>query len=388
MAGIVERIQEFIKRLQATRLGRMNARYGAAKGAQLAGGIAYAALFSVFAVLTIAFTIFMRVIGNNEAMLQAVLDAVDEALPGIVDNGSNGGQIKPEDLILDSGLTWTTVIASVTLLLSALAVMGALSGSVRAMFGLVAAPGNPIIMKLRDLSGFVVLASSVVVTAALGIGAGAAGSWVTSLIGLESSVTALLVRTLGLLGAFGVDLLVFVALIRVVGGARPPRRDLWIGAAIGAVGSGAIRLLGTTLVGGATANPLLASFAALVTLLLWVNLVARLALYIAAWIANPPSPVVENVKADDLHVKETPNYVTLSAPHTLTWDFDQRTGAVLFSEAEREVREAADAERAEREAQLTAALEAASTQGGWLEQRLARRRARKAVREARSTQEP
>ena len=126
----------------------------------------------------------------------------------------------------------------------------------------------------------------------------------------------------------------------------------------------------------------------LVTLLLWVNLVARLALYIAAWIANPPSPVVENVKADDLHVKETPNYVTLSAPHTLTWDFDQRTGAVLFSEAEREVREAADAERAEREAQLAAALEAASTQGGWLEQRLARRRARKAVREARSTQEP
>ena len=388
MAGIVERIQELIKRLQATRLGRMNARYGAAKGAQLAGGIAYAALFSVFAVLTIAFTIFMRVIGNNEAMLQAVLDAVDEALPGIVDNGSNGGQIKPEDLILDSGLTWTTVIASVTLMLSALAVMGALSGSVRAMFGLVVAPGNPIIMKLRDLSGFVVLASSVVVTAALGIGAGAAGSWVTSLIGLESSVTALLVRTLGLLGAFGVDLLVFVALIRVVGGARPPRRDLWIGAAIGAVGSGAIRLLGTTLVGGATANPLLASFAALVTLLLWVNLVARLTLYVAAWTSNPPLASEEAVAPLDLHAGERPNYVTLSAPHTLTWDFDQRTGAVLFSEAEREVREAADAERAEREAQLAAALEAASTQGGWLEQRLARRRARKAVREARSTQEP
>ena len=379
MAGIVERVQELIKQVRATRLGRMNARYGAAKGAQLAGGIAYAALFSVFAVLTIAFTIFMRVLGSNEVLLQAVLDAMDQALPGIVDNGSNDGPIKPESLVLGSGLTWTTIIASVTLLFSALAVMGALSGSVRMMFGLVVAPGNAIIMKLRDLAGFAVLATSVLVTAVLGVGAGAAGSWLTSWLGLESNVTAFLVRALGFLGAFAVDTVVFAALIRVVGGARPPRRDLWVGAMIGAVGSGAIRLLGTTVVGG-TSNALLAPFAVFVTLLLWVNLIARLALYVAAWIANPPSPIAEDVKPADLHVRETPNYVTLSAPHTLNWDFDQRTGAVLFSGAEREAREAADAERAEREAQLAAALEAAQTEGGWLEQRLARRRARKAAR--------
>lgn len=384
VAGFIARVQELLKRFQASRPGRMNARYGAARGAQLAGGIAYAGLFSVFAVLTIAFTVVMRIVGNNADLLQAVVEAVDGALPGIVDTGSNGGALAPQDLVMTDGLTWASVVAGVTLLFSALAVMGALSGSVRAMFGLVAPPGNVVVVKLRDLAGFLVLALSVLVTAALGIGAGAAGSFITDLLGLDSTFGAVLVRGLGLLGAFGVDLLVFVALIRVVGGARPPRRDLWIGAAVGAVGSGVIRLLGTSLVGGASANPLLGAAVAVVTLLLWVNLVARLALYVAAWTANPPAPSEEAVAPADLHAGETPNFVTLSAPHTLAWDFDARTGAVQPSEAEREERELAEAERREREAQLAAALEASQADGGWLEQRLARRRARRAAREVRA----
>lgn len=386
MAGIVAWVQAKVAWFQGTRVGRMNARYGVARGAQLAGGIAYAALFSVFAALTIAFTVFMRIIGDNEELRDAVVDAIDSALPGIVDTGENNGAIAPEDLVMTDGLTWASVVAVVALLFSALAVMGALSGSVRAMFGLVVPPGNIVIVKLRDLLGFVVLGLSVLLTAALGIGAGAAGDLVTSLLGLDSAVVGLLVRALALLGAFGVDLLVFVALIRVVGGARPPRRDLWRGAAIGALGSGVIRFLGTSLVGGATANPLLASFAVIVTLLLWVNLVARLALYVSAWTANPPSAVEQQVQPADLHVGETPNFVTLSAPATLEWDHDSRTGAVLPSEAERAAREADASETRARESQLEAALAASREDGGFLERRLAARRARRAAREVRRRQ--
>lgn len=46
--------------------------------------------------------------------------------------------------------------------------------------------------------------------------------------------------------------------------------------------------------GSATKNPVLASFAVVVTLLVWVNLIARIVLLAAAWTANPPpqpSPV-------------------------------------------------------------------------------------------------
>ncbi|TGO06216.1 YihY/virulence factor BrkB family protein [Serinibacter arcticus] len=388
MAGIIPRIQEIVARFQATRAGRMNARYGAARGAQLAGGIAYAALFSVFSALTIAFTVGLRIIGENDELRQAVLDAVDDALPGIIKTSEDPdapGILSPDSLTMTTGLSITSVIAAVTLLLSALAVMGALSGSIRAMFGLVAPAGNLVLARLRDLLGFVVLGLSVFVTAALGIASGAAGSWVTSLLGLESSVGAFLVRALGLLCAFGVDLLVFVALIRVVGGARPPRRDLWIGAGIGALGAGVIRLLGTSLVGGAGANPLLGAAVAVVTLLLWVNLVARLTLYVAAWTANPPSPTADSADPAALHVNQTPNFVTLSAPRTLDWDFDPRTGVVLPAEAGREERETLARERQERAAQLEAALAASQEEGSWLERRLATRRARRAARDVRRT---
>ncbi|GMA32173.1 YihY/virulence factor BrkB family protein [Litorihabitans aurantiacus] len=386
MAGTLARVMEVVARLQATRLGRMNARYGAARGAQLAGGIAYAALFSVFAALTIAFTIGLRIIGNNDELRDAVIEAVDDALPGIVKTGDAPdapGLVSPDSLVITTGVSITSIVAAVTLLLSALAVMGALSGSIRAMFGLAAPAGNAVVVKLRDLAGFVLLAISVVLTAALGIASGAAGSALTDLLGLDSTVGALLVRALGLLCAFGVDLVVFVALLRVVGGARPPRRDLWRGAAVGALGAGVIRVLGTSLVSVAGDNPILGAAVAVVTLLLWVNLVARLTLYVAAWTANPPSPSADAPAPAALHATEKPNFVTLSVPRTLDWDFDPRTGVVLASEAGRAEREAAAEQRRVHTEELAAALDASRAEGSWLERRLADRRARRAARDVR-----
>ena len=49
-----------------------------------------------------------------------------------------------------------------------------------------------------------------------------------------------------------------------------------------------MRVLGASVVAGsAGGNPLLASFAVLVTLLAWINLIARIMLLAAAWTADP-----------------------------------------------------------------------------------------------------
>ena len=56
---------------QHTRPARANARFGARGGGVLTGGIAYAALFSVFAALTIGYTIFMAVLGGNDELRAA-----------------------------------------------------------------------------------------------------------------------------------------------------------------------------------------------------------------------------------------------------------------------------------------------------------------------------
>lgn len=385
IARVMAKVTELVQWFQATRVGRLNARYGAVNGAQLAGGIAYAALFSIFSVLTIAFTVFLRLVGDNEELKAAVVSAVDQALPGLLVTADNpNAPLNPDDLAIGGGLTVTTVIATVTLVLSALSVMGALATAIRAMFGLVAPPGNAVLAKVRDLGGFVLLAGAVLATAVLGVGAGAAGGWLTGALGLDSALVAWAVRGLGLLTSFALDALVFAGLVRLVAGARPPARDLWVGAAIGALGTVTLRMLGTSAVGGASANPLLASFAALVTLLLWVNLAARLALYVAAFIANPPqAPMGTTPK--ELHATEVPNYVTVSAPHTLAWDHDARTGAVQPSEADRLEREEAAREQAKHAEELEAALMAATQEPkSWWSRRQRVRRARRAARATRA----
>src|SRR5690606_7188875 len=106
------------------------------------------------------------------------------------------------------------------------------------------------------LGGFLILALAVVTTAALGIAAGAAGQWLLDTVGIEGTFAAVALRVLGYVVALLVDGAVYVLLFRVLAGVHVPRRDLLVGALLGAVASTVLRLFGTTLVGGPD-NPLL-----------------------------------------------------------------------------------------------------------------------------------
>ncbi|MBT0992779.1 YihY/virulence factor BrkB family protein [Cellulomonas sp. DKR-3] len=287
--SLVDRAKAALAWWQRTRPARANARFGARGGGVLTGGIAYATLFSVFAALTFAWTVFMAVLGGNKELRQQVLDAIDEALPGLVDNGSNDGVISPDDLQLSAGLTVAGIIAVVVLLLSALAATGALRTGVRAMFADEAGGGdNAVLGKLRQLAGLAGFAFAILLSVLLTTGATAAAQWV--LQGLDwGGVATVAVQAVGILVALVVDLGVFVLVVRVLAGESPPTRDLLWGALIAAVGIGVVRYLGTSVVAGSISkNPALAPFAVIVTLLLWVNLIARIMLLASAWVANPP----------------------------------------------------------------------------------------------------
>jgi membrane protein len=88
----------------------------------------------------------------------------------------------------------------------------------------------------------------------------------------------------------------FLLIVVVLAGIRPPWRDLRQGALIAGVGLGVVRVLGTSVVSGSVgSNPVLASFAVIVVLLLWLNLVARIVLLAAAWTADPqPEPAADD----------------------------------------------------------------------------------------------
>lgn len=287
---MVARARALLAWWQQTRPARANARFGESGGGVLTGGIAYAALFSVFAGLTIGYTVFMAVLGGNRALRQDVLVTLSTSLPGLIDTGDGKGLIEPADLVASARLSVAGVLAVVVLLLSATASMAALRTAVRAMFGERGAGSNAVTGKLRELAGFAGMAVAVLVSAVLSIAVTTAASWLLGLVGLSEG-TGVVVRVLGIAVAFVVDAAIFVMIVVVLADVHPPGRDLRGGAVIAAVGIGAVRVLGTSVVAGsADSNALLASFAILVTLLIWINLIARIVLLAAAWTANPPAP--------------------------------------------------------------------------------------------------
>ncbi|WP_454853116.1 YihY/virulence factor BrkB family protein [Promicromonospora soli] len=272
---------------ETTRAGRAVTRFNAANGAVLSGGMAYAALFSLFAALAIGYTLFVRVLGADADLRDAVLAQVDTWVPGLVDTG-DGGVLSPSDLVLSTGLSWTSVVAAVVLLWSATGFMGALRTSVRAMFGETESAGNLVTTRLRQLLGFVLLGVGVLVTAAASVGVSAAVPWLLESVGLGSGA-GWAVRGVGLFLTVLLDAAVVAAVIRYVAGVRPVRRDLLLGALGVGVVAGALRYLGTEVIMATAArNALLASFAVVVALLVLVNLLARVLLLACAWMSDPP----------------------------------------------------------------------------------------------------
>ncbi|MFD7021994.1 YihY/virulence factor BrkB family protein [Promicromonospora sukumoe] len=294
MKRLIERGQALWARWEATRPGRALTRFNTANGAVLSGGMAYAALFSLFAALAIGYTVFVRVLGGDADLRVAVLDQIDTWIPGLVDTGS-GGVLSPTDLVISTGLSWTSVVAALVLLWSATNFMGALRTSVRAMFGETNGHGNPVTDRLRQLLGFVLLGIGVLVTAAASVAVSAAVPWTLESLGLDGGAVSFAVRAGGALVTLALDAVVVAAVVRYVGGVHPDWRELMYGSLAVGVVAGGLRYLGTEVISTAAArNALLASFAVVVTILVLVNLLARVLLMACAWVADPPAAATEN----------------------------------------------------------------------------------------------
>ncbi|HWB35552.1 MAG TPA: YihY/virulence factor BrkB family protein [Rugosimonospora sp.] len=284
-----ERIDAVAAWWRATRPARALARFGAAGGGLLTGGIAYATLFSIFAALTLGWTVFAAVLGRHAALRAQVVSTLDASLPGLVDTGDGHGLINLDQLRLSAGVSVAGAVAVVTLVLSAVSAVSALRTAVRAMLAADDQP-NLVVGKLHELAGLVGIAVAVLVSAVLTLALSTVTDRLAAWAG-HPDAAGPAVRVLGVLVAFVIDSATFVLVVRVLAGHKPPWRDLLTGAVIAGVGLGVLRLLGTSVVSGSLrSNPVLAPFAVVVVLLAWVNLMARIVLTAAAWTANPPQP--------------------------------------------------------------------------------------------------
>lgn len=320
------KLKVFIQWIQRTRIVRSLLRYSSGRGALLAGGIAYSAIFSLAAALTIALTVLLGILGRSPQLKDAVFSSLASALPGVLSWKGSSGIVDPSQLVLSTSFSLTGVIAVVVLLFSATSVMQAMKSSIRAMFGIDQVPSGAAVEKLRDLLGFITICLGVAASGILTLANTVITNDILGMLGIKSALASLAIRLGSFLISAGIDALVLWVLIRFVALARVPRTDLLLGLAVFGLLSTLIRSLGTSAV-GAVNNPLLASFAAIATLLLWINLLSRVMLITCAFIANPPKALAVS-EAEDVHANEKPNYVSLSNPLTLDWAHHRLSGIV------------------------------------------------------------
>lgn len=277
-----------LARFFATHLWRTWDNHSQRRGAVLASGMAYAALFSVFGALATGFSLFALVLGSNTGLYNEVVAAVDSALPGLLDVGSDGGAVSPRDLVQSNALSVTGAVAFAATIYAGLGWLDAAREGIRAMFDIRTLPGNIAVKKVRDLGVMLTLGLVLVLSAVLSLVVGAAADPVLRVVGLDGSpAAAAILWVLSLLVVLVVDVLVFVVLFRLLSGLDLSLRDLRTGVLIGAVGLGILQRVAGLLLGQTgSGNPLLATGAVLVGLLVWLNLASRVTLLAASWVAT------------------------------------------------------------------------------------------------------
>lgn len=293
MAKLIARIIAWALTLKPVRAVLL---YSEHRGPMLADSVTYRALFSVFAGVLLGFSIAGLVLSGNPQLLQSLIDAVDSAIPGLI---GDQGIIDPASITIPLGLTITTVVSIIALVGAAIGAIG----SLRAAFRALADKQND------DLFFLWVLLRNLII--AIGIGAAfAASAMITffanagigalsQFLGLSEGnpLSVIGTRVVSLLLVFVLDAAAIAVLFRTLSGVKASWRTLLPGAFYGAIGLTVLQQLSSLFVGGASSNPLLASFASLIALLLWFNLSAQVILLAGAYIITSVDEEQDRVRA-------------------------------------------------------------------------------------------
>lgn len=297
-------LKKVIARVQALRAVRVFQRYTQRNGPILAGGLSLTALYSVFAALYVGFAVFGLVIESDPVFKDAVVTTVTGYIPGLIDTG-DGGAIDLKTLFSSRVLNWGGVIALVLVLVTALSWFDSARSSVRAMFGLPHDGSFFLRTKVKDLALVIAFAAVTVFSAAISIGSTSALGALFGAVGVdnESDFAIVVARIIGLLLALIIDTAVLGALFTVLTSVRVPLPQLLPGVLLGGVALGVLKALGAVVIGGAGRNPLLASFAVILGLLVWFGLICQVLLISATWVAvdladhGEPEPVMGKRRA-------------------------------------------------------------------------------------------
>jgi membrane protein len=262
-------------------LVRMYGRYQADGGDRLAAAVTFYWFLSLFPILLLAIALLGYVYGD--AAPHKVTDALSGYLPGNL--------VKTIGDTLVSAKGKAGVIGLVGLLLSGLGWIDGLREAIRSIWHQNVKAGNFLTQKLVDIvvlvGLFATIAASVLITGATT----AATGWVLTLLHLsDTGVATVITVTLAYALSLVADTLLFVYMFTRLPKVSQPFKKVVKSALFGAVGfeilkfGGAYYVARTTTKGQATYG----TFAVVVGLLLFLNLVSRLILLTAAFAVTKP----------------------------------------------------------------------------------------------------
>jgi membrane protein len=283
----MEKLQKLVAWVQKLKPVRVLLHYTESRGPLLASGLSYQAIFAVFASLWVGFSVAGLLVDANPDIRRAFFQVLNESVPGLIDTGSGDGIVDPDDLQTGVVLSWTGAIALGGLLFTALGWLASARDAIRVLFGLPGELLNFLLLKLKDTGLGIGFGAALLISSALLVLSTQAVGGMLDFLGVdEESLFAVIVgRTIGLLLMFALDTAALAALYRLLSGLSIPLKRLFAGALLGAAGLGALKVLGSALLGGASRNPLLASFALIIGLLIWFNLICQVILVAASWIS-------------------------------------------------------------------------------------------------------
>ena len=271
--------------------------YSEHRGPVLADSVTYRTLFSVFAGVLLGFSLAGLWLADNPAAFDALIAGVDSAIPGIV---GEGGIIEdPQDVAVPAGLTIAGILSLIGLVGAAIGAIGTLRTAMRIIADRVTEDVMFVWVLLRNLGLAIGIGVGLGASAAISFlgtaGLGIVGDWLG--LAQDSPVLDIGGRIITIVAVFALDAAIIAGAFWVLSGLRASARALWSGALLGAVGLTVLQQLSGLFVGGASSNPLLASFASLIALLLWFNLSAQVILIASAYIVTGVEEEADRVRA-------------------------------------------------------------------------------------------
>ncbi|QBR73862.1 YihY/virulence factor BrkB family protein [Microbacterium sediminis] len=275
-------VGEWVRRVLAwalrLRVVRSFLLFSESNGGVLAGSITFRALFSLFAAVLLGFSAAAIWLQGRPELWDALVSAMNNVIPGLV--GGAGSVIDVRQLQNAPGsITIAGVIAVLGLIWAAIGAIQTTRTAIRMMAGTAHDTASFFVLIVRDLIFAAAMGAMFVVSAAVTFLGSAFASAVLGWLGLGSGLLATLTtRLVTIAVTFVLDAVLIALLFALLSGRKVSARALWSGALIGAVGLVVLQQLSGLFVGGATSNPLLATFSSLVALLLWLNLSAQVIL--------------------------------------------------------------------------------------------------------------